>query len=190
MRIGIIGEDPYDTNVIKNLLSREYPFQFKPILKNIKGDQLSSQKTKRLLKIELKSSTYHIIIYTRDLDGLETETDKIENVSNWFNDLDALSKSTGILLLNIYELEALILADIDTFNSLFGTRINFRGNPMFKREPKEYLKTQTRKCRRKFNVSENPLIFKNLRIEALIKNCPYFKEFITTFEKSTQYVKK
>ena len=76
MKIGIIGEDPYDTTAIKNLLSGKYPYQFKPILRNIKGGHLDSAKTKRLLKIELKCNPYPLIIYVRDLDGLDTETQK------------------------------------------------------------------------------------------------------------------
>ncbi|MCP5046270.1 MAG: DUF4276 family protein, partial [bacterium] len=157
--------------------------QFKPILRQIKGDQLYSAKTRRLFKIELKSHNYSVIIYAKDLDGLETETQKKDNVFKWFKELDALTNTAGILLLNIYELEALILADIDTFNEIFDTAINFTGNPMYKEKPKEYLKEQTRKNRRKFGVSENPFVFKSLRIERVIKNCPYFKEFIIDFEK-------
>jgi hypothetical protein len=183
MKIGIIGEDPYDTGAIRNLLAQKYEYQFRPILKKIRGDQLNSPKTGKLLKIELKANHYPIIIYIRDLDGLETETRKKEKVVKWFNELNALHKKNGILLLNIYELEALILADIEVFNSLFGTRINFTGNPMFKAEPKKYLKVQTRKSRRTFEVSENPAIFKKLRIETVIKNCPYFKTFIIDFER-------
>lgn len=180
MKIGIIGEDPYDTIAIKNLLSRRYPYRFKPILRHIKGDQLNSAKTKRLLKIELKDAAYAVVIFTRDLDGLETETQKIQDITKWFEDLDFTN--TGILLLHIYELEALILADISTFNRLFDTRLNFTGNPMYQKEPKEYLKERTRKCRRKFDVSENPVIFKYLRIEELIRNCLYFKDFIKAFD--------
>jgi hypothetical protein len=78
MKVGIIGEDPYDTTAIKNLLSRKYPYQFKPILKQVRGHQLDSAKSLRLLKIELMQQTYPVIIYTRDLDGLETETQKKE----------------------------------------------------------------------------------------------------------------
>lgn len=90
MKIGIIGEDPYDTHAIKNLLVQKYPYRFKPILKKIKGDQLNSPKTRKLLKIELKAESYPIIIYTRDLDGLETEISKIEKIKNWFQDLENL----------------------------------------------------------------------------------------------------
>jgi len=120
MKIGLIGEDPYDTDSIKNLLTQKYPYRFIPILKNLRGTQLDSPKAGKLLKIELKT--------------------------------------------------------------------NFPGNPMFKREPKEYLKTQTRKSRRKFDVFENPSIFKKLRIEKVIKNCPYFKNFIITFEQKVAKV--
>lgn len=183
MKVGIIGEDPYDTTAIKNLLSRKYPYQFKPILKQVRGHQLDSAKSRRLLKIELMHHAYPIIIYTRDLDGLETEIRKKEKVFKWFKNMNSVNANIGVLLLNIYELEALILADIDTFNRLFGASVNFTGNPMYKKEPKEYLKEQTRKCRRKYEVSENPGIFKLLRIEELIKNCPYFKEFIVIFDR-------
>ena len=100
--------------------------------------------------------------------------------------MNSINKNIGILLLNIYELEALILADIDTFNRLFDTRLSFSGNPMYKTNPKEYLRSQTLKCRRRFDVSENPTVFKSLRIEKLIDNCPYFKEFIVKFEKEVQ----
>ena len=186
MKIGIIGEDPYDTNAIKNLLSQKYSFQFIPLLKQVRGDQLSSAKTRRLFKIELKHQNYPIIIFTKDLDGLETESRKKKRVQDWFNQLDSLTGSSGILLLNIYELEALILADIEAFNKLFRTKIKFKGNPMFKEEPKEFLMSQTRKSKRRYSVSENPAIFKSLRIQEVIKNCPYFRKFITAFDKMTE----
>lgn len=183
MKVGIICEDSYDTTAIKNLLSRKYPYQFKPILKQVKGHQLNSAKSRRLLKIELMGHIYPVIIYTRDLDGLETEIQKKEKIFTWFKNMASVNANKGILLLNIYELEALILADIDTFNRQFGTNVKFTGNPMYKEEFKEYLKEQTRKCRRKYEVPENPGIFKLLRIEELIKNCPYFEEFIIVFDR-------
>jgi len=43
-------------------------------------------------------------------------------------------------------------------------------DPMFKQEPKEYLKAQTRKSRRKFDVSENPAIFKKLPLFQSLHN--------------------
>ncbi len=92
MKIGIIGEDPYDTNAIKNLLSQKYSFQFVPILKQIRGDQLNSAKTQRLVNIELKNQHYFLIIITRDLDGLETEIHKKEKVFKWFKQLDSITE--------------------------------------------------------------------------------------------------
>lgn len=182
MLIGIIGEDPFDTTAIKHLMERRFPLQFRPILKQIKGDMLTTAKTRRLLKIELKKQSYKVIIYTKDLDGLDTETQKKKKIVHWFNQLDTLNKNTGILLINIYELEALILADIETFNRIFSVNVPFRGNPMYKKEPKEYLITSTRKSKRRFQVSDNPEIFKYLRLEKLIENCSYFREFVTAFQ--------
>lgn len=185
--IGIIGEDPYDTAAIKNLLSQKYSHRFKPILKQIKGDQLYSRKTLKLLKIELKHTHYPIIIYIKDLDGLESEKGKRERIFNWFNTLNSVNNNSGMLLLNIYELEALILSDIETFNKTFGTRLTFTGNPMLIEEPKEYLKRQTRKCKRQYDVSDNPALFKKLSIEKLIEKCRYFKEFISDFDSKTTH---
>ncbi len=181
--IGIIGEDPYDTEAIANLLASRYSLRFKPILKNIKGTQLTSPKTRRLLKIELQSNRYPIIIYCKDLDGLESEKNKIEDANAWFRKLDNVNRNQGILLLNIYELEALILADIETFNRLFKVEVKFPGNPMSLESPKEFLMRKTRHSRRKFGVSENRAVFKELRIEKVMERCKYFREFIKVLDR-------
>ncbi len=181
--IGIISEDPYDTNAVKNLLSQRYSYQFKPLLKRVRGSHLDSDKTLRLMKIELKNTGYPIVLFMRDLDGLETEKGKKKKLAQWFERLNKENKKKGILLINIYELEALILADIATFNRLFGAAVSFKGDPMYKVSPKEFLKSQTRKCKRKFDVAENPSVFKALKIERLMENCRYFKEFIREFDR-------
>ncbi len=179
--IGIIGEDPYDKNSIKNILGKYYDVYLKILLKKIKGSQLDSPKAKKMLGIELKTAKYDFIIYSRDLDGLRSEATKIRKAKQWFEGLDKLHKNAGILLLHIYELEALILADIETFNKLYGTKIN-KKNPEFQKEPKEFLMRATRKLPKQYKESENPDLFKKLDKAILEKNCHYFKVFIEELE--------
>jgi len=143
---------------------------------------LNSAKTRKLLKIETKASKYPLIIFTRDLDGLDSEEAKKEKVSQWFSQLNAIAGDCGLLLLNIYELEALILADIETFNRLYGSAIPFSGNPMFKCKPKDFLRHSTKKAKKQFTVSDNPAIFKKLRFDVLMEKCPYFNDFIASFD--------
>jgi len=178
--IGLIGEDPNDTSSIKNLLEQKYTsVEFKTLIKNMTGSKLDSPKTKKLLKLEfddLKSKKKNfLIIYMRDSDALHSEKDKIKIRQDWFNDLrNFINDKDGIFLLNIYEIEALILADIENFNKKYKTKIAFENNPMYQKEPKEFLKSKTTK----FKESDNPEIFKKLDFETVLNNCPYFKDFI------------
>jgi hypothetical protein len=84
----------------------------------------------------------------------------------------------GIYLLNIYELEALILADIEVFNKAYGCDIEKHADPMKVSGPKEVLIEATRKADKQFNVSHNPQIFSVLNFETLKQNCRYFAIFI------------
>ena len=182
--IGLISEDPYDSNALKNLLEKRYNVRLIVILERMKGAQLDSRKAKRLMEIELKSKKCKHIIYSRDLDGPRTDVKKWEKLNKWFKNLDKLNKNTGLFLLHIYELEALIFADIDNFNKLFNTKIKFK-NPESIEDPKKQLIRETRKSKRKFQESENPEVFKSLDLQVLKKNCRYFREFIDVFEEET-----
>ncbi|MGB3778273.1 MAG: DUF4276 family protein [Tunicatimonas sp.] len=135
-------------------------------------------KAKRLLRAEWKSTEMDFILYIRDLDAAESNTTARQLKENWFAALDGNTNSEGILLLNIYELEALILADITTFNKIYSTKINFGGDPMKKSQHKEYLKRKTRKNRRRYKESDTPELFKQMDINSLIKTCRYFSTFI------------
>ena len=143
-KVGLIGESPNDTQAILNLLRKKYQHKvhFVILLKRITGHQLDTDKFVRLLKKEWDES-FDFIIYIRDLDDLETNKEKIEQRKNWFQNLEKCTIGKGIFLLNIYELEALILADIACFNKYYGTKIPFKGDPMLKKMPKEFLQEKT-----------------------------------------------
>lgn len=123
IKIGIIGEDPNDTISVKNILSKKYEnINFIPLLKNITGGQLDSlNKVNRMLEIEYKTEKCKYLIVVRDLDAFENDIDKLKTKNDWFNKIIIENK---LFLLCIYEIEALILADIETFNKIYNTKFN------------------------------------------------------------------
>lgn len=179
-RIGLVGEDPNDTRSIKNLLLKKYKSKvhFFQLAKNIRGHQLDNPKIKRSLPIEFKNNKCHFIIYIRDLDGFKSETSKVEQKYNWFKGLDAEINNEGVFLLNIWELEALILADIKTFNDLYKVSFAFKANPMFQKDPKEKLMEVTSNGKREYKESHCPEIFEKLDFDTVKDNCKYFEDFL------------
>jgi hypothetical protein len=183
-KIGLIGEDPNDTIAIQNLLQNQHSngLQFKQLIKNIRGHQLDNERTFHSLKIEYTDYQPHLVLFIRDADGIATENKKIKKVVDWFNNLNKTVENKGLLLVNIYELEALILADIATFNKLYGTLIKFPGNVMYQTEPKEFLIQKTFKNRKRYSEAHCPDIFKHLNFDTVINNCKYFKSFYENFK--------
>ena len=187
-RVGVISESKNDTSAIINLLSQRAKgqVQFKELLKNIVGHQLdNTNKSQRLLAAEWKSSNVSFVLYVRDLDASEGSRKAQTAKEKWFHALDQTTNGKGLFLLNVYELEALILADVATFNRLFAASINFKGDPMRTKDPKEYLQKKTKKLKRSYRESDAPEIFSALDITQLVKNCRYFKAFFAEWEKKT-----
>ncbi len=181
--IGLVGEAPNDTNAFTNLLKKQYPtLIFIPLINDLHGSMLDNQKTKNILRKEYESLKPNLIIFIRDLDGLKSETDKLDKRKKYFTDFNSVVDKIGYYFLNIYELEALILADINTFNTLYNCEIEYNDDPMLQIEPKEFLIRNT-KPPKKYMESDNPTIFKSLDFETIKQNCLYFKEFCNDFEK-------
>lgn len=189
IKVGLVGEDPHDTSSIKNLLEQRYKskLQFFPLGKLVKGSRLDTEKLKNILRAELKAKSYDFIVYIKDLDAFESQTQELNKKVKWFKDLNDHVNGNGILLLNIWELEALIFGDIDAFNKIYNTKHKPVGNPMFIKEPKEELKRLTFKSRKQFAVSHCPEIFKQLNIDKVEQNCSCFKKFITEFDEKLNY---
>jgi hypothetical protein len=180
IRVGLIGEDPNDTKSVENLLNQKYNgrIQFLTLLKSVKGYQLDNPKVKKSLPIEFFDKGCNFAIYIRDLDGFGTETIKKAKRIQWFKELDSTVNKKGILLLNIWELEALIFADINVFNQLYKTSFKFKGDPTFIKEPKEVLKRITSGLRKRYHESDCPDIFKKLDFDVVKKKCSCFAEFV------------
>jgi hypothetical protein len=187
MRIGLIAEDTYDVGSINALLKKKYTtVQFKHILPRVKGAGLKSHKTRRSITAEFKTSGCAFIVFMVDLDGLATQRDLINEKQTLFDSLNALCGSGNLLLLNIWELEAMIFGDIDVFNKKYGTNLSGDRNPMFISDPKGELISATYRKKKRFEVSDCPEIFAELGFDHVKAKCKFFSDFVDEFDKRLQ----
>ncbi len=183
-RVGIVGEHyDHDAGALKKLLEHKYNADevlFVPLLKTLKGKQLNRiRKVKELLEREMQRHNLDFIVYVRDLDGLPSEQEKINKLEKWFQQVRV--DNNGFLFILIFELEALILADIQTFNQLYKVKISFKTNPLHKPNPKEFLKAQTAKTNKKYHESHTSEIFEASDFDEIIskhKGKQSFQSFI------------
>jgi hypothetical protein len=183
MRIGLVGEAPNDTMAIQNLLSKQYQdLDFVTLLNRINGSMLDNQKKiRRLLRVEYENQSPDIIIFIRDLDALENDRDAKRKREEIFSYSNRIVNRVGIHLLNVFELEALILADIDVFNAHYSCSVAEFDDPMLIATPKEVLKEASGN---RFNESHNPEIFSLLNFDILRNKCRYFSRFIRNLDRS------
>lgn len=184
MKIGLVGEAPADTLPIKNLLSQKYKdFTFVELLKNkITGSSLENQKTKTELRIECITQRPDVVIFIRDLDGLltpEYRAKRLQRQQYYKSFKGCTQVKKTIFFLNIWEIEALILADINAFNKFYKCNVEFDGNPMIIEEPKEHLSN----LHNKYSESHNGNIMEKIDFERVYENCAYFKSFVNKFNR-------
>src|SRR3569833_262996 len=184
MKIGLVGEAPNDTSAIQNLLSRKYQqLEFVTLLNNITGSLFVCRKAiRRLLRVEYETQNPDMIIFIRDLDALEGNRSARRKRQEVFSYSNRVVDRIGIFLLNIFELEALILSDIDVFNNYYNSAINVLVDPMTIPMPKEFLIEAT-KGPNQYQESHSPLIFALLNFDTLKQNCRYFSAFVRRFER-------
>jgi hypothetical protein len=182
-KIGLIGEDPNDTSSISNLLNQEFSdkVNFVHLVRRIRGSQLDTLKFHKQVEFEFEDNKCDFVIAIRDLDGFESENEKLKKHYLWFDKINSSVNNNGIILINIWELEALIYADIEVFNKLYDTKLTLKGDPSFIKDPKDELKRKTRKGKNVFHENHCPEIFKKLRFEEVLKNSKSFKSFIEEF---------
>lgn len=185
IKVGLIGEDPNDTTAIRNLLNQKFSsvIKFTTICKNITGHGLDSGKFYRTVGVETKHSKFDIIICIRDLDAFETEVTKLRSRKEWFNKITKHSSGCQtILLLNIWEIEAILFADIAPINKMFGTKISDHRNPSTIKEPKKRLKQETRKVRRTYRESDCQELLARVDFDQVVSKCTFFSDFIDDFK--------
>lgn len=184
IKIGLFGEAPTDTDSIKNLLSPwlKGRAQFVTLLNNRRGGHLDNQKTIDELQIEVDDRKPDIVVVVRDSDCIRSQEHQLKGRHEWFQRITESLMLPKILLLNIFELEALILADISSFNKQYNVDIKAQGEVSMKADPKGFLKDKTSRQRKKFQESACPEIFTKLDIDVVRKNCGYFREFLVVLD--------
>ncbi len=182
-KIGLIGEAPNDTYAIQNLLNQRLngEVEFEVMIKNIRGSMLDNQKTKHRLRKNYERLKPDLIIFIRDLDGLENEVEKLKIRKDYFSNFNSVVNKKGLFLLNVFEIEAIILADINTFNEYYNCEVVFTGDPMMQEEPKKFIMSKT-----KYKESDCPELFRELEFNTVIDNCRYFKKFYSDFIKQIE----
>ncbi len=182
MIVGLVGEAPNDTQSFKNLLEKFYKnISFEQLLNDVHGSQIDSQKTKRFLRNEYELKKPEIVIFIRDLDALENDVVQLEIRKQYFRDFNTVVNKKGIYLLNVFEIEALLIADIDCFNRVYNVNLLKVPDPTKIKEPKEFLTLATKKTVASYNESHNPSLFNELNFNTLMDNCKYFSDFIYRF---------
>ncbi len=173
-RIGIISENyNNDSKAVAYLLKKRFGKQatFIPLLKSISGKGLEEiRKVAAILKTEISKNSIDLLILVRDLDALISDKKEIKRVENWAQTIKKKLTTDQKLFIVIFELEALILADINTFNGVYKTKYQLKTSPKFQSEPKELLKQITRKTKRKYKESDTPEIFQQLNFQKVYQN--------------------
>lgn len=186
-KVGLIGEDPTDTIAIANLLYQRYnstDFHFYPLARNQTGSAIFNDAAIRSYNFEIDKKAPDLVIFITDADAVVSEHSKIEDKKKKYNKVEKAINCKVILLLNIYELEALILADIDSYNIHFKQNVAYSGNVLHQSDPKAFLKNKTNPA---YHPNRCPEIFDKLNINTIIKRCSYFATFISKLDQSLQY---
>ena len=129
IKVGIVGENAQnDSQALQVLLNSvvEAGVEFSIYPKKFEGGQLDGDKFFRSIEVEAEFLDW--IILVRDLDGLASDIKKMREKDLWFEKVNKKAAKKGIFFLVIYEMEALILADIESFNQYYGLQTQSVGN--------------------------------------------------------------
>jgi hypothetical protein len=175
IKIGLLGEAPHDTLAISALLRKHFGDQvhFFPLVNNVRGDLIQEQWVKHRLRTEYQIQKPHLVIFIRDLDALEDDQEQIRRRKDYFRDFRTVVDGKAILLLNIYAIEALILADIEKYNEYNKCSLEAVPDPMKVPKPEVHLKERS-----SYREGQLSAIFEVLRLDEIRKNCRYFAEFM------------
>ena len=185
VRIGLLGESPNDTEAIKVLLQQKYEARVTcfPLLERLTGGTLDSNKILRSLPIACGRKQPDVIVVIRDLDALASNGAQLRLRHEYFARINRAVGGNALYLLHIYEFEALIAADIKSFNDLYKSNCKVPADPMLIVDPKGLLQKATRNSSQRGEYHENHCaeVCAKLNYAQIVKNCRYFREFDEAF---------
>jgi hypothetical protein len=185
-RIGIISENyQNDACAFKAFLTPQYKgkIEFIPLYKN-QDSAPPINKVLRAMPGDILKYKLDAVLCMRDLDKEAERTMK----NQWFKAIQKGISIRSIFFLAVMELEALILADIEKFNELYGITGRYDKDPKLSDNPKEKLKELTRKttkAKRQYDEPHALDIFTELRFDIVYKkhkDADSFQAFIDEFE--------
>jgi hypothetical protein len=186
IRIGVIGENDNDAKAISELLKKNFSenFHFHRLLPNINGSQLDDKKSNHLvikLRKEFELEDLHYVLYIRDLDALAEDKEQVKFRKNRFRRFSKTVNNQAIFMLNIYEIEALILADFENYKRCIGKEdLIFDGKIAHTLEKKE-LDDFLNLCN--YSKTDLATILPQLDFNTIFQNHPFFNFFIKEFRK-------
>lgn len=147
--IGVIGEHPNNDSEALIALLQKYVLDDWELkicdLKGLRGSRLDNYRDfQAFLQLEKNEEKYERFIIVRDLDGLEKDKAKIKQKEEWFRRVKQIINDESYFFLIIYELEALMLCDIETLNRFFQTEMQYQGSPIKENDPKKWLINATK----------------------------------------------
>ncbi len=188
IKMGILGENfENDAKAFAAFLTPQYvgQIQFIPIGNTLNGGTPPIKKILQLLPAAKAKYKLDALLCMLDLD--EDTTKKWAERHQWFNQISKGTDLKTIFFIVVMELEALILADIDTFNKVFKIGIKYTSNPKAENNPKAKLREWTGqgKSKRKYEEKDANEIFAKLDFETVYKKHRgqgSFQEFIDCLE--------
>jgi hypothetical protein len=155
--------------------------EFFTLLRNVTGDMLEYAETFRNLRKEYEWEKPNLVIAIRDLDGLETKGTKWRQRQAYFRKVAATVEQKCLPLLHIYEIEALICADIARFNAAYSCVCVVPADPMTIVEPKELLMSATSPGKPRYAEGHCAKLLAAIDYDSVIANCRYFAAFDQEF---------
>jgi hypothetical protein len=174
IKIGIVGEHPDNdalalSYLLKNVAQADVEFII--LLKNYRGSNLDSKSFVQDLKADFRRKEPQFIILLRDLDALLSDHEQLAKRDAWVKKANNAIDQKGIPFIVIYEMEALILSDIDTFNDYYKLQRKSVGDPKMMEDPKGKLKNWTEKTQKgKYTESDAVKIFPLLNFRTVYDN--------------------
>lgn len=182
-RIGIISENyQNDACAFKAFLTPQYKgkIEFVPLYKG-QDSAPPINKVIRTMPSDIRKNKLDAVLFMRDLDK---EAERVIK-NHWYKSIQKDITIKSIFFLAVMEFEALILADIEKFNTLYGVKGNYEKDPKLEEKPKELLKARTEKAKKQYHQNDCLKIFTELNFDIVYqkhKEEDSFQAFINRFE--------
>ncbi len=188
IKIGIIGENyQNDACAFKAFMTTpQYKgkIEFVPLGKTLSGKIFAPKKIISTIPPLVKDKELHAVLFICDLDNELKRNERYQ----WFSEIKKNVNFKCVLFIAVMELEALILADIEKFNDIYGINGHYDKDPKLNDDPKGTLMLRTNrstKAKRQYDEPHALEIFKELRFDIVYKKHKdedSFQAFIDSFE--------